>query len=218
MMKPGFARIVFASFKRPAIAMVFSLEIVILASPIIYIYGKAAPVDIAMLTMILGPLYLIQNSILKDSIRHLVMKTRFSRFQLILLINMTSFALAGITAINTASVYLVRLRLEGFAVSLQDYLGYFCFEFLFLFLMGAIHNFLCKILNIRLIAFFIVFLPVMGEYFSASFPDEDKFIFIYQAVFNIFRHADFSIYLFLVFAAELILFLSSFISREVIDR
>lgn len=218
MMKLGLTRIVFASFRRPVIAMVFSLEIIMLASPIIYLYSKAAPMDIAILTMFLGPLYLILNSILKDSIRHLVMRIRFSRVQLILLNNLTSFALALTSAITTASVYLVRFILAGYMINFQDYLGFICFDFLFLFLVGTIHNFLCEILNNRLIAFFIVFLPVMGEYFSFLFPDAYKFAYVYQAVFNIFMHVDFSIYLFLLIIAELILFLSSFISREVIER
>lgn len=218
MMKLGLARIVFASFKRPAIAVVFSLVIIILASPINYLYGKAAPMDIAMLTMFLGPLYLILNSILKDSFLHLVMKTRFSRLHLILLINITSFALAVTIAIIAASVYLVRFVLADFSINFLDYLGYFCFEFLFLFILGTIHNFLCEILNNRLIAYFIVFLPVMGEYFSTIFPDAYRFAYVYQAVSNIFMYVDFSIYLFLFVIAEFILFLSSFISREVIDR
>lgn len=218
MLKPGFTRIVLASFKRPVVAVVLFLEIVVLASPAFKLYGKAAPVDMGMLTMFLGPLYLILNSVLKDSTRHLVMRVRFSRPQLIWLINLASFVLAGVLAFTAASVYLARFRLAGCAVSVPEYLGYFCFELLFLCLMGTIHNFLCEILNSRLIAFFMVFLPVMYEYFSAAFPDAWRFTLVYQSVLNIFRHTDFSFYLYLWVFGELILFLSTFVSREVIDR
>jgi hypothetical protein len=135
-----------------------------------------------------------------------------------MLINTTSFALAGILAIIAASVYYVRLSLADYVINWHDYLGYFCFGFLFLLLIGSIHNLLCEILSNRLIAFFIAFLPVIGEYFSASFPDAYRFVFVYQAVFQIFKYAEFSTYLFLFIVTELLLFLSSYISREVIER
>ncbi|MEA4887919.1 MAG: hypothetical protein VB070_00425 [Clostridiaceae bacterium] len=215
-MKPGLGRIIAAGFKRPALVVGLCLEIVVLISPAIYLYGKEAPTDIAMMSMFLGPLYLMMNSVLKDIQNHLQMRIRFVRLQRILMINMISGVLAGILAINATSVYLIRFILAGYTVSWQEYLGYFIFEFSYLFLVGTIHNFSCELCGTRLPAFGFTLFLIIGEYVSASFPNLYRFIFAYQAVYSALKQGDLTVYLFFFLFSELLLILSTFVSREVI--
>ena len=192
--------------------------ILLLMSPLVYAGNIYAPVDISLFTLLLTPLYLIINSFTKDVISHIVVRCRATRKQRAIIIHAVSYWLAMTIAIITIAVFSVKLSNAGISINVQDCLKFMLVHFLYLILIGTVHNLMIALFNNRLIAFFTAYLPVIGEYFMISSAVGNWFVFVYQSVFAIIMQNIPVIYIFLFVLTELMLIARLFFSCEELIR
>lgn len=212
-MRPGLALVIFHANKRPAVYLglgIFVIFVFLTAN----LQNEIMPVNFGFIMVLLSPLFLTLNTIQKDIIYHIVTHIRMKKHQMVCYSNINSTVLACILAFIAMIVVYIKKSISANNMSSSDNLKYFLFIFLYLVLISTIHNFLLEIFVSRILSFFIANLPIILEYISSSFPEEFRFIFAYQAVYEIFVHNNLNLYLFFLVLSQIALLLSTYNCRE----
>lgn len=215
-MKPGMLFIIYLSNKR--LAVYLGLSIFVFFSILsVKVQDEVLSVNFGYTMAILSPMCLAVNTFQKEVIYHIETRIRMKKIQLLLYVNSISVIFAYVLAFLTMIIMLAKSSIAANRFLPIDYIKYFIFIFLYLLLINSVHNLLYDLLKSKIASFFIAILPITLEYISSSFPDEYRFVFAFQAVYEIFAHSNFKLYVFILVLSQAALFLSMSIHEGVLE-